>query len=67
MFELQHINYACRTYIADGKTVSANEICATAEEAIARAKAWRALGYKADAIETLYNWKFQNIYIRYWL
>ena len=52
MANIQHINYICRTYIADGKTVSANEPCATAEEAIARAKAWRAVGHKADAVET---------------
>lgn len=67
MFELQHIKYSCRTYLADGKTVSADEPCATAQEAIDRAKAWRALGYKADAVETLYNWNFHNIYHRYWL
>lgn len=64
MSNTQHINYACRTYIADGKTVSANEICVTAEEAVNRAKAWRAVGYKADAVETLYNWEFHNIYHR---
>ena len=62
MSNTQHINYACRTYIADGKTVSANEICATAEEAITRAKAWRAVGYKADAVETLFDWEFCEIF-----
>lgn len=64
MSTTQHINYACRTYISDGKTVSANEVCATAEEAVSRAKAWQALGYKADAVETLFDWEFQSICYR---
>lgn len=62
MANIQHINFVCRTYLADGRTVSANEPCATAEEAIARAKAWRAVGYKADAVETLFDWEFCEIF-----
>lgn len=58
MSNSQHINYVCRTYLADGKTVSANEVCATAEEAVSRAKAWRAVGHKANAVETVFNWEF---------
>ena len=56
MKNLQHINFGCRTYIADGKTISAFEPCTTAEEAIARATAWKAVGYKAEAVEVLYDW-----------
>ena len=56
MENLQFINRGCRTYIADGKTVSAFEVCSTNEEAIARATAWRAIGTKADAVEVLYDW-----------
>ena len=41
--------YQCITYIADGKRISATEICASREEAITRAQAWRAIGTKAKA------------------
>ena len=55
MENLQFINRGCRTYITDGKTVSAFEVCATNEEAVARATAWRAIGTKADAVEVFYD------------
>lgn len=41
--------FQCVTYIADGKRISAIETCATKEEAIARAQAWRKVGTKAVA------------------
>lgn len=41
--------YQCITYIADGNHISAVETCASREEAIARAQAWRAVGTKAKA------------------
>ena len=56
MKNLQHINFGCRTYIADGKTISAFELCATAEEAVERATAWKAIGTQAEAVEVLYDW-----------
>lgn len=40
----------CRTYIADGKTISSTECFGTPEEAKARAKAWSDFGHKAEAV-----------------
>lgn len=42
-------HFQCTVYLADGKHVSQNEVCATPAEAIERAKAWTALGHKAMA------------------
>lgn len=42
-------NYTCVVYIADGIHVSQNEPCATAEEAIDRARQWTRMGHKAKA------------------
>lgn len=41
--------YQCITYIADDKRIGAVETCASREEAITRAQAWRAIGTKAKA------------------
>ena len=43
------IHFQCTVYLADGKHISQNEVCATSAEAIERAKAWTALGHKAVA------------------
>ena len=42
-------NYICVVYLADGIHVSQSEPCATAEEAIDRARQWTRLGHKATA------------------
>ena len=42
-------SFQCTVYLADGKHISQNEVCETAQEAINRAKAWRSLGHKAQA------------------
>lgn len=43
------IHFQCTVYLADGKHISQNEVCATPAEARERAKAWRAVGHKATA------------------
>lgn len=43
------IRYQCTVYLADGKHISQNEVCATPAIAMNRAKAWRAVGHKATA------------------
>ena len=65
MKNLQHINFGCRTYIADGKTISAFEPCTTAEEAVKRATAWNAVGTKAEAVEVLYDWGKREMVINH--
>ena len=62
MTNIQHINYTCLTYSADGKTVTGSTPFATAGEAIARAETWRAVGRKAVAVETCYNWEFHEFF-----
>ena len=47
--------FICIVYLADGKHISQNEICATASEAMERAAKWRALGHKAQAYLEAYN------------
>lgn len=42
-------SFNCIIYLADGKHISQNEVCATAKEAIERCEAWRKLGHRADA------------------
>lgn len=42
--------FICETYFADGKYINTKEYFNSSEEAIERAKAWRALGHKANAI-----------------
>lgn len=49
MMNKKTTHYQCTVYLADGKHISQNEVCETAAEACERAKAWRAVGHKADA------------------
>lgn len=48
-------NYICVVYLADGIHVSQSEPCATAEEAINRARQWTRLGHKAKAHRVVVN------------
>lgn len=41
--------FQCVVYLADGFHVSQVEPCECVGEAVARAKAWQALGHKAEA------------------
>lgn len=45
-----YTRYFCRTYIADGKHISASEPCFSAADALVRAERWRACGTKAEAV-----------------
>lgn len=64
MSNIQHLNFGCRHFLADGKTLSGFVPHTTEEGAIKEALSWRELGYKADAVETLYNWESHTIYRR---
>lgn len=45
-----YTGYFFRTYIADGKHVSASVPCATLKEAIEKAQKWGAFNGKAEAV-----------------
>ena len=48
---MTYTGYFFRTYIADGKHVSASEPCTTPEEAIEKAQKWGAFNGKAEAVK----------------
>ena len=48
-----HTRYECWTYLADGRTVSAQETCSSATEARNRAKEWQDFGTKATAYKVV--------------
>lgn len=50
------IRYQCTVYLADGKHISQNEVCATPAIAMSRAKAWRAVGHKATAYKVVLDY-----------
>lgn len=50
-----YTGYFFRTYIADGKHVSASEPCATPEEAVEKARKWGAFNGKAEAVKVEVN------------
>lgn len=54
--------FQCTVYLADGKHISQNEICASPAEAIERAKAWTALGHKAVAHRVVINCLAGEVY-----
>lgn len=56
------VKYECWTYLADGRTVSAQERCASATEARARAKEWQDFGMKANAYKVVVNLDVMEIY-----
>lgn len=56
------IKYECWTYRADGYTVSAQERCASATEARARAKEWQDFGMKAIPYKAVVNLEAMEIY-----
>ena len=41
--------FECVVFLADGKHISQTEVCETADEALARAAAWRSVGHIAHA------------------
>lgn len=50
------IRYQCTVYLADGKHISQNEVCATPAIAMDRAKKWRAVGHKATAYKVVLDY-----------
>ena len=56
------VKYECRIYLADGRTVSAQEKCASAEEARVRAKEWQDFGLKAIPYKAIVNLDVMEIY-----
>lgn len=50
------IRYQCTVYLADGKHISQNEVCATPDLARDRAKRWRAVGHKATAYKVVLDY-----------
>lgn len=56
------VKYECWTYLADGLTVSAQERCASATEARARAKEWQDFGMKAIPYKAVVNLEAMEIY-----
>ena len=56
------IKYECWTYLADGLTVIAQERCASATEARARAKEWQDFGMKAIPYKAVVNLEAMEIY-----
>ena len=56
------IKYECWTYLADGRTVSAQERCASVTEARARAKEWQDFGMKAIPYKAVVNLEAMEIY-----
>lgn len=50
------IRYQCTVYLADGKRISQNEVCATPAIAMDRAKRWRAVGHKATAYKVVIDY-----------
>lgn len=56
------IKYECWTYLADGRTVSAQERCASATEARARAKEWQDFGMKVTPYKAVVNLEAMEIY-----
>jgi hypothetical protein len=57
-----HVRYECWTYLADGRTVSAQERCESATEACNRAKEWQDFGMKANAYKVVVNLDAMEIY-----
>jgi hypothetical protein len=55
-------HFQCTVYLADGKHISQNEICATSAEALERAKAWTTLGHKAVAHRVVVNYSVGEVY-----
>ena len=53
--------FLCVVFLADGKHISQNEVCETAQEAIDRAKAWRSLGHKAQAYIVVIDYAQQKL------
>lgn len=56
-----YTGYFFRTYIADGKHVSASEYCATPEEAIEKAQKWGAFNGKAEAVKVEIDTESQQV------
>lgn len=56
------VKYECWTYLADGRTLSAQEKCASADEARARAKEWQDFGLKAIPHKVMVNLDVMEIY-----
>lgn len=54
--------FVCITYIADGQHASTTTHYPTAEKAMAKAEAWRAVGTKANAYRVEINTELCEMY-----